>query len=53
MSVKKVKAGFTLTPGAIVKLEKASNDTGLDKSQVIEMMIRNYIENFVRTHNKT
>jgi len=52
MSVKKVKVGFSLTPSAIIKLEKASGDTGLDKSQVVEMMIRNYIENFVRTHNK-
>ncbi len=52
MATNKVKKTFSLTPGAVSKLEKASSDTGLDLSQVIEMMTRNYIENFVRTHNK-
>lgn len=52
MDVKKQKVGLSLTPGAIVKLEKASRDTGLDKSQIVETVISKYIENFVRTHNK-
>lgn len=52
MTVEKVKVGYSLTPGAIIKLQKAHGDTGLGKSQILEMLIRSYLENFVRTHNK-
>lgn len=46
--VSKKQSNYNLTPSARAKLEKAANETGLSKSQVIENLISHYIESFTR-----